>query len=290
MAINNPAIPLRQIANLLMGEIQGLGSSCNNTGVRRANSDIWAGKTSEREMSVSEDEDSTEVTTPGGYKITGFGQSAAEGGKLEIVSPDGKKTTVWGDPHVDQEDKDGKSKHKFDLKSRTTFTLPDKTVITMNMKPSTNGTNTTMLSDVMVTNGDKGVLMSDMMSGKGKMTTEEGYGPLMDEMVEDGNVLNMGKDGEFYETNRFGGKSKVTQARIDRAESEMGDDTGEATQASDQMLMDQFMKQIQKMLGGFDTEFLQTLLSGSSSSYSSRHPQFGMQSFTLNTASASWFQ
>lgn len=264
-----------------------LSASC---GVRGASHDIWACNASEKEMSVSEGEDSTEITTPGGYKITGFGQSSADGGKLEIVSPDGKKTTVWGDPHVDQTDKDGKTKRAFDVKSRTTFTLPDKTVITMNMKPSTNGTDTTMLSDVMVTNGEKGVLLSNMMSGKGKMRTEEGYGPLMDEMVDDGNVLNMGKNGQFYETNQFGGKSKVTQESINRAEREMGKfGTGEATQASDEILMNQFMQQIQRMLSGFGSDFLQSLLSGSSSISSSRYPHLGTHHMTLNTVTAGWF-
>lgn len=289
MSINNPGFPQTQIAHYPMGNFQSLNSNYGSGGVRGASQDMWACKTSDKEMSVSQGEDSTEITTPGGYKITGFGQSAADGGKLEIVAPDGKKTTVWGDPHVDQTDKDGKSTRAFDLKSRTTFTLPDNTVITMNMKPSTNGTDTTMLSDVMVTNGDKGVLMGDMMSGKGKMTTDEGYGPLMDEMVGDGNVLNLGKDGLFYEANEYGGKSKVTQARIDKAESELDGGFGESTQASESMLMDQFMKQIQKMLSGIDSDFLQTLLSGSSNSYSSRYPQLGMQSMTLNTATSSWF-
>ena len=288
MAINNPGFPQKQIAHFPMGNFQTTTTTFGG-GVRGVGQDMWASKTSEKEMSVSQGSDSTEITTPGGYKITGFGQSAADGGKLEIVSPDGKKTTVWGDPHVDQTDKDGKSQRAFDVKGRTTFTLPDKTVITMNMKPSTNGTNTTMLSDVMVTNGDKGVLMGDMMSGKGKMTTDEGYGPLMDEMVGDGNVLDLGKDGIFYEANEFGGKSKVTQARIDKAESLLGGGAGEATQASDSMLMEQLHKQIQKMLSGINSDFLQTLLSGSYSGYSSRYPQLGMQSMTLNTTSSSWF-
>ncbi|MGI4776862.1 MAG: DUF1521 domain-containing protein [Janthinobacterium lividum] len=240
-------------------------------------------------MSVDRGENSTQVTTPGGYKITGFGQSSAEGGKLEIVDPDGKKTTVWGDPHVDQTSKDGTTKRAFDVKARTTFTLPDKTVITLNMKPSTNGTHTTMLSDVMVTNGDKGVLMSEMMSGKGKMTTEEGYGPLMDDLVDDGNTLNLGRDGEFYETNRFGGKSKVTQASIDRTESKMNAGSGESAATSEDALAEQFLKQIFNMLSGFDSDFLKSLQSGTSISYSSRYANLGTQRLTLDTSSASWF-
>ncbi len=289
MSINQPNFPQTQIAHLSMGGFQSRAGSLGSGGVRGASQDMWACKASDKEMSVTQNEDSTEITTPGGYKITGFGQSPEEGGKLEIVSPDGKKTTVWGDPHVDQTDKDGKTKRAFDVKGRTTFTLPDKTVITMNMKPSTNGTDTTMLSDVMVTNGNKGVLMGDMMSGKGKMTTDEGYGPLMDEMVGDGNVLNLGKDGVFYEANEFGGKSKVTQARIDKAERELGDGFGEATQASEQMLMGDFMKHLQKMLGRISPDFLQSLESGSFTGYSSRYPQLGMQSLTLNTATAGWY-
>ena len=250
---------------------------------------MWRNDAARKEMTVVRGEDSTEVTTPGGYKITGRGQSAADGGKLDIVAPDGKKTTVWGDPHVDQTSADGKSKRVFDVKARTTFTLPDKTVITMNMKPSTNGTDTTMLSDVMITNKDKGVLMSDMMSGKGKMTTEEGYGPLMDEMVDDGNVLNMGRDGEFYEVNRFGGMSKVTQASIDRTESEMREGAGYPSGGSDDALAEQFMASIYSMLSRFNPAFLQTLQSGYTSAQSMRYPGLGMREMTLDTSSASWF-
>ena len=294
MSINNPVFHQKQFSQLPMGHFQSVSTTSTttitNASVRGACHDLWTGKASEREMSVDEREDSTEITTPGGYKITGFGQSSADGGKLEIVDPDGKKTTVWGDPHVDQTDKDGKTKRAFDLKSRTTFTLPDKTVITMNMKPSTNGTDTTMLSDVMVTNGDKGVLLSDMMSGKGKMKTDEGYGPLMDDMVDDGNVLNMGRNGKFYEANQFGGMSRVTQESINRAESQMADDcTGEAAEDSDEMLMNQFMQQIQRMLSGFNSDFLRSLLSGTSSSTSSRHPHLGTHHMNLNTVTAGWF-
>ncbi|MGJ7579340.1 DUF1521 domain-containing protein [Variovorax sp. RHLX14] len=290
MSINNSGFSQKQVSHFQMSGSPNMRPNCSGANVQSASRDLWAGKACEREMSVEQGEDSTEVKTPGGYKITGFGQSSADGGKLEIVDPDGKKTTVWGDPHVDQTDTDGKSKRAFDVKNRTTFTLPDKTVITMNMKPSTNGSDTTMLSDVMITNGDKGVLMSDMMSGKGKMRTDEGYGPLMDDMVDDGNVLNMGKNGQFYETNQFGGKSKVTQESINRTESKMNEGVmREEAQDSDEAMMQQFMQHIQKLLSGFNSEFLQSLTSGSSSSYSSRHPHLGMQHMTLNTASASWF-
>lgn len=289
MSINNTGFLQTLIASRTSGGSQSIGCKFDGGSLRGVNSDLWRSGGSNEEMSVKQGEDSTEITTPGGYKITGFGQDSKDGGKLEIVDPNGKKTTVWGDPHVDQTDKDGNCKRAFDVKARTTFTLPDKTVITMNMKPSTNGTDTTMLSDVMVTNGDKGVLMSDMMSGKGNMTTEEGYGPMMDDMVDDGNVLNMGRNGEFYEMNRFGGKSKVTQASINRTEEQMNAETGESTEVSDDSLSEQFLAQLLNLLSGFNSEFLRTLQSGTASAYSSRYSGLGTQNLMLDTSSASWF-
>jgi hypothetical protein len=289
MSINSPAFAQRQVAQALMNGMPVLRQGGADGNVRASGMDLWASEASQKEMSVKQGDDATEITTPGGYRITGFGQSEKDGGKLEIVGPDGKKTTVWGDPHVDQADADGKSHRAFDVKARTTFTLPDNTVVTMNMKPSTNGTDTTMLSDVMVTNGAKGVLMSNMMCGKGKMTTEEGYGPLMDDMVDDGNVLDLGRDGQFYETNRFGGRSKVTQASIDRTESLMNPGSGSLAQPSDDELAKQFMSRIFQMLSGFDSDFLRTVQSGISHSYSSRYPNLGMQSLTLDPVSTSWF-
>lgn len=289
MSINNTGFLQTLIASRTSGSFQNFGSRHDSGGMCGVKSDLWRDGRSNKEMSVKQGESSTEITTPGGYKIIGYGQSQAEGGKLEIIiPPKNEKVVVWGDPHIDKVDEDGKSSHLFDVKNRTTFTLPDDTVITVNMTPSNDGSGTTKASDVMVTNRDKGVLMSNMMSGKGNMTTEEGYGPLMDSMADDGNVLNIGKDGNIYEANRFGGKSKVTQASIDKTEREMGDDTGDASEASDSMLMAQFMKQIQQLLSGFNSDFLRTLQSGSSSSYSSRYPHLGMQNMTLDTASLGW--
>lgn len=277
------------IAQLPSSRSSGKTSGTGSYGVQEARQDLWASKSAPKELQVSQGATSTEITTPGGYKIIGYGKSSADGGMAEIVSPDGKtRTKIWGDPHVDQINADGTSERQFDIKARTTMVLPDNTVITLGMSPSTNGTDTTMLSSMMVSNGDKGVLLSDMMSGEGKMTTDEGYGPLMDSMVGDGNVLNMGKDGKFYEVNEFGGMSKVTQTRIDNAERELGDGVGDPTQASDAMLSQSLSLQIQKLLSGLNKEFLSTLQSASFTGYSSAYPRLGMFDFALDKNTSTW--
>lgn len=64
------------------------------------------------------------ITTPGGYTIENKGNS-----EFSITAPNGKKTTVWGDPHI----KNTEGKHIADWDEKTaTFMLPDGTKITAN--------------------------------------------------------------------------------------------------------------------------------------------------------------
>ncbi len=68
--------------------------------------------------------DGTKVyTTPGGYRVV------YQPGKHEvkIISPDGKVTKIWGDPHVNEADGS-----RWQWKNKTaTFVLPDGTKVTM---------------------------------------------------------------------------------------------------------------------------------------------------------------
>ncbi len=60
--------------------------------------------------------------TPGGWKVI------QQGSTVKLISPDGKTTKIWGDPHVKEADG---SKWQWKTKNAT-FVLPDGTKITMN--------------------------------------------------------------------------------------------------------------------------------------------------------------
>jgi hypothetical protein len=238
---------------------------------RISGGDIFSSR-AQKPLSMKRAGNDAVMTTPGGYTIKASSKYKAEGGLLEITSPDGKTTKVWGDPHVDQKNADGTSKRQFDFMGRTTFTLPDKTVITMNVEDK-------MLSDVMVTNGDEGVLCRNMLGGPDSLEVDTGYGPLMDELADDGNVLHMGKDGDFYMSNEFGGFRKVTQKDVDQREEMLNSGFGSGVEGSEEASLQEIFSQIQSLLSNLDVDFLSMVeagsFQGSLSSYSN-YGQFGM--------------
>ncbi len=127
------------------------------------------------------------VTTPGGYKIESTGQY-----DWKITSPEGKESTITGDPHV----KDGDGT-KFDIKADTTFMLPDGTKLDLTCKDLGNGTSVS--KDLTITNGNDRVQMTGMDQGKGKTgeITKDGFDHVNDFAAKQ--VLVMSKDGtDFY--------------------------------------------------------------------------------------------
>jgi hypothetical protein len=93
------------------------------------------------------------IHTPGGYTIEADGNTA-----WKITGPDGKCTTVSGDPHVHESDGG-----KWDFKRDSSFVLPDGTRINVQTKPAGNGM--TVTSGLEVVNGDNRVEISGVNTG-----------------------------------------------------------------------------------------------------------------------------
>ncbi len=118
--------------------------------------------------------DASAVTTPGGYRIESTGQY-----DWKITGPDGKVTSVTGDPHVHEGDGG-----KWDFKRDSTFVLGDGTKINVKTTPYGNGA--TVTSNLEIISGNDRINISDIEKGKGKIG----------ENMHDG----------FSLTNSFGGK------------------------------------------------------------------------------------
>ena len=127
------------------------------------------------------------VTTPGGYKIRSTGQY-----NWEIECPNGKKSSISGDPHW--EDGDGT---KFDTKEDATVMLPDGTKLDLACADLGNGTSVS--KDLTITNGNDRVQITGMDKGKGQTgeITKDGFDHVNDFAAKQ--VFVMSKDGtDFY--------------------------------------------------------------------------------------------
>ncbi len=104
------------------------------------------------------------ITTPGGYKIEMQGKF-----DWKITGPDGKKTEIWGDPHVREGDGGN-----WDFKRNSIFKLPDGTEIKCNTVPYGNGM--TVTGSLDITCGRDHINVSDIDKGMGKIGANQGDG------------------------------------------------------------------------------------------------------------------
>jgi Domain of Unknown Function (DUF1521) len=104
------------------------------------------------------------ITTPGGYKIEMQGQF-----DWKITGPDGKKTEIWGDPHVREGDGGN-----WDFKRNSIFKLPDGTEIKCNTVPYANGMTVTGSLDISC--GNDHIKVSDIDKGIGKIGVNQADG------------------------------------------------------------------------------------------------------------------
>ena len=109
------------------------------------------------------------VTTPGGYKIEMLGQF-----EWKITDKEGHSTRIWGDPHVDEGDREGTV--DWDFKRDTTFVLGDGTRINVKTVPwGSSGMTVTGSLDII--SGNDFVRIIDVDKGVGKIgtVTQDGY-------------------------------------------------------------------------------------------------------------------
>lgn len=104
------------------------------------------------------------ITTEGGYEIEMMGPT-----EWKITGPDGSTTRIWGDPHVDEGDRNATSESNggWDFKDHTTFHLADGTEINVSTVPRGNGT--TVTGQLNIVNGDHAVEVTGIDKGKGQI-------------------------------------------------------------------------------------------------------------------------
>jgi hypothetical protein len=136
------------------------------------------------------------ITTPGGYKIEMQGQF-----DWKITGPDGKKTEIWGDPHVREGDGG-----VWDFKKDAIFKLPDGTQIKVNCMPY--GSNATVTGSLDITCGNDHIKVSDIDKGIGKIGQNQNDG-FMQRYGNDMSGLDkfvMGKESDDWS---LGGKEII---------------------------------------------------------------------------------
>jgi hypothetical protein len=121
--------------------------------------------------------DGNVITTPGGYQIEALGQN-----RFKITGPDGSSSEIWGDPHVNESDRNGNA--DWDFKNDSTFVLGDGTRINVSTKPGGRD-GMTVTSSIEVISGNDRVVAN-----------LENEKPQISEVTHDG----------FQHVNSFGGK------------------------------------------------------------------------------------
>ncbi|HEV2763890.1 MAG TPA: DUF1521 domain-containing protein [Pyrinomonadaceae bacterium] len=152
------------------------------------------------------------ITTPGGYKIEQLGQY-----EWKITGPDGKSTRIWGDPHVDEGDRDGAA--DWDFKRNSTFVLPDGTHINVTTVPG-GAEGMTVTGQLEIINGVDRVLVTDIDKGKGQIGTVTQDGHLFLDKFK-GDIIRMGREADDWSFegreitgSRNGGEEFVTGSEL----------------------------------------------------------------------------
>jgi hypothetical protein len=127
------------------------------------------------------------VTTPGGYKITPTGPS-----NWKIEGPDGKSTSVHGDPHVSEGDGG-----KWDFKRDSSFVLGDGTRINVTTTPP-GGNGMTVTKQLDIVNGNDHVAITDVNKGKGKIGQVTQDGEEQAEKFANKDVFKMGTETDDW--------------------------------------------------------------------------------------------
>lgn len=117
-----------------------------------------------------------EVSTDDGYKVSFEGQQM----DWTITHPDGQKTYIWGDPHVNESDGT-----KWDFKERSTFVFGNNK-ITVQTTPDKVNKSETVTKSVTVYNGASRFSITDLDKNAPRITDYKLDGRVHDELFSDG--------------------------------------------------------------------------------------------------------
>ncbi len=138
-----------------------------------------------------------EFVTPGGYKIRALGKQNA----WEIITPEGKRTKIWGDPHVNESDGG-----RWDFKKDMSFILPDGTKITVNTTKPKDPNAPTVTASITIMNGNQRATISGIEKNQPTTDGIKNDRWLVDARMPDGDYAVLGGDGDDWFLN---GKSEI---------------------------------------------------------------------------------
>jgi hypothetical protein len=131
------------------------------------------------------------ITTAGGYKVQATSQF-----EWTITGPDGTKSRIWGDPHVDAHGTKGD--FKFDFKKDTKFVLPDGTEINVKCTPWQGNPNVTVTQSLEIIQGNDRVFVTDIDKGKGKAGAVKHEAVAAQDTFKTEQTLIGGSAGDWY--------------------------------------------------------------------------------------------
>ena len=148
-----------------------------------------------------------EYTTPGGFKIAAEGKDMA----WTITTPEGKKTRIWGDPHVHEGDGG-----KWDFKKDMSFVLPDGTKIGVKTVPWGKNGEATVTGSIDIMNGNERATIGNIDKNKNLTDTGvKGDRWALDARTPDGDYAVMGGNGDDWFLN---GKNEIVGGNMKTGE------------------------------------------------------------------------
>ncbi|MCL6270178.1 DUF1521 domain-containing protein [Sansalvadorimonas sp. 2012CJ34-2] len=141
---------------------------------------------SENTWTVNHDADPKEIALDNGYKI----QIHSEDESFSLVDANGNKTTVWGDPHVNEHDRGGNK--DWDFQEDATFVLDDGTKITVGTIDK-GRTDKNVYSDTLtITKGNQSIEVTGIADNTPQIGQPTLNGAALDADTNDGYIFKMG--------------------------------------------------------------------------------------------------
>ena len=144
----------------------------------------------------------------GGYKITVHDND----NKWDIADANGNVTTIWGDPHVSENDREG----YWDFHDDSTFVLPDGTKISVGTAPYNENTDITVTESLTITKGHQSISVSGIANNQPTVGQPSFNGIALDDNTNDGHIFQTGDNVAdwVYNGKEVKGVAKIVSDKI----------------------------------------------------------------------------
>ncbi len=165
-----------------LGEIQAkLANQRSNTAAVNENS--WA---------FDNEKDPKEILLDNGYKI----QLHAEKQSWSILDSNGNETKIWGDPHVNEGDREGDK--QWDFQQDATFVLDDGTKITVKVDGLHRTDKNAYTDQLIITKGNQAIHVTGIAQNDPQVAGPNLDGAQLDASTPDGFVFQMGDQADDW--------------------------------------------------------------------------------------------